>query len=143
MVTLTAACGVTREPSTSASGEAPETATTVNGDAAVWNLGPSSSIDRSSTTFTALVSRLGCNSGVTGKVLAPDIESSESAVVVTFSVVPAEPGGGNCQGNKEVAYEVVLEEPLLDRELVDGQCLPGGEAVTTSLCVPDSTRYKP
>lgn len=140
---LTAACGAAAGPSTSASGDAPETAITVDGDAAVWALRPNSSIDRSSTTFTALVSRLGCNSGVTGKVLAPEIQMSKSAVVVTFSVAPGKPGGANCQGNNEVAYEVDLGEPLLDRKLVDGQCLPGGEAVTTSFCVPDATRYKP
>jgi hypothetical protein len=140
---LTAACGAAAGPSTSVSGGAPETATTVDGDAAVWDLAPNSVIERSSTTFTALVSRLACNSGVTGKVQAPEIQMSESAVVVTFSVAPAEPGGGDCQGNKEVAHEVVLGEPLLDRDLVDGQCLPGGEAVTTSHCVPGPTRYKP
>ncbi len=62
---------------------------------------------------------------------------------MTFSVAPAGPGGANCQGNNEVAYLVHLGEPLLDRKLVDGQCLPGGDAVTTAFCVPDSTRYKP
>jgi len=100
-------------------------------------------MDRSSRTFTALVSRLGCNNGATGQVLAPEIHMSESEVVVTFSVAPKEPGAANCLGNDEVAYEVDLGERVLDRELVDGQVLPGGEAVTTSFCVPDSTRYKP
>lgn len=143
VATLTAACGAAAEPSTSVSGDVPETATTVEGEAAVWDLGPSSGIDGSSTTFTALVSRLSCNSGVTGEVLAPDIQFSESTVAVTFSVAPAGPGGGDCQGNEEVAYEVALGEPLLDRNLVDGQCLPGGEAVNTSACAPDPTRHKP
>lgn len=143
VVALTTACGAAAGPSASAPTGSPADEARVVGDAAVWILRPGSSIDSSSTTFTALVSRLACNSGVTGQVQAPSIHMSESEVVVTFSVAPKDPGAARCPSNKEVAYEVDLGEPILDRELVDGQCLPGGEAVGTSFCVPDSTRYEP
>ncbi|MCY7401399.1 MAG: hypothetical protein LH477_10640 [Nocardioides sp.] len=74
---------------------------------------------------------------------APDINMGDSEVVVTFTVAPKELNAANCLGNEEVAYEVDLGEPLLDRKLIDGQCLPGVEAVTTSRCVPESARYAP
>lgn len=115
----------------------------MEGDAAVWVLGPRTVMKSSSTTFTALVSRLACNNGVTGQVLAPEITVDESAVVVTFSVARKVPGAASCPSNRPVAYEVDLAEPVLDRELVDGQCLSGGEAATTSFCLPESTRYMP
>ncbi|MEU4420783.1 hypothetical protein AB0F81_09160 [Actinoplanes sp. NPDC024001] len=97
-------------------------------------------MQRSSTTFTALVSRLGCNSGVTGEVLAPRIEPRRSEVVVTFSVAAKPPGEvASCQGNDQVPYEVDLGEPLNGRPLVDGQCR--GPAAGTSFCEPDATRF--
>lgn len=119
------------------------TVATVEGDAAVWFPAPRSAIESSSTTFTVLVSRLGCNNGTTGRVQTPEIVSNESEVVITFTVAAKGPGAANCLGNQEVAYKIELGEPLLERALIDGQCLPGGEAVTTSFCVPDSARYEP
>lgn len=115
----------------------------VEGDAAVWFPAPGSAIESSTTTFAVLVSRLGCNNGTTGRVQTPEIVSNESEVVITFTVAAKGPGAANCQGNQEVAYKIDLGEPLLERALIDGQCLPGGEAVTTSFCVPDSARYEP
>jgi hypothetical protein len=115
----------------------------VRGDAAVWDLKPDQSLERSSTTFTALVSRLGCNSGVTGQVLAPEIRMSESDVVVIFTVAPKQPGPAACPGNDEVSYEVDLGEPLQGRVIVDGQCLPGREAATTAFCASGPTRFRP
>ncbi|MFG1674724.1 hypothetical protein [Micromonospora sp. NPDC049282] len=68
---------------------------------------------------------------------------SESEVVVTFSVAPKPPGAAACPGNNQVSYEVNLGELLRDRALVDGQCLPDGEAVTTSFCATGPTRFRP
>lgn len=72
-----------------------------------------------------MVSRIACNSGVTGEVLAPDVQIRDSDVVVTFTVQPENAG----------PYEVRLNEPIGNRPLIDGQCLPGGEALDTSLCI--------
>jgi hypothetical protein len=149
LAALTAACGAATEPSTAGSGgtSEPESSTSAQtragGDAAVWGIGPDQSLLRSSTKFTALVSRLGCNNGVTGQVLAPEIHMSESEVVVTFSVAPKQPGAATCPGNDQVSYQVDLGEPLQDRALVDGRCLPGGEAATTSFCLTGPTRFRP
>jgi hypothetical protein len=130
LAALTTACGAATDSST-------------RGDPAVWFLGLDQELQESTTTFTALVSRLGCNDGVTGQVLEPEIRMSESEVVVTFSVAPKQPGPATCPDNDEVSYEVDLGEPLGARALVDGQCLPGGEAATTSFCRPGATRFRP
>ena len=106
-------------------------------------LKPGQTLQGSSTRFTALVSRLDCNSGVTGQVLAPHIRLSESAIVVTFTVAPKQSGDATCPGNAQVATEADLGEPLRGRALKDGQCLPGGQAGGTAFCIPDATRFKP
>ncbi|MEV6813048.1 hypothetical protein [Micromonospora sp. NPDC051296] len=149
LTALTPACGASTEPSTAEAGGISETGPTTSaepsghGDAAVWFLGPGQSLQESSTTFTALVSRLACNSGVTGQVLAPEIRMSDSEVVVTFLVAPKQPGPATCPTNDQVSYEVDLGEPLRGRTLVDGQCLSGREAATTSFCTPASARFRP
>jgi hypothetical protein len=113
------------------------------GDAAVWSIPPDEDLQPSSTTFTALVTRLGCSGGVTGEVLPPEIRMNDSEVIVTFAVAPKQVGPARCPGNDHVAYEVTLPEPLRDRTLVDGQCLPGGDAGTSASCKPDGTRFRP
>jgi hypothetical protein len=113
------------------------------GGAAVWELQPDKPLSVSSISFTALVSRLACNSGVTGAVLAPNVQIRPAEVVVTFQVEPGNPHGGNCQGNNWVPYEVELSEPIGHRSLIDGECLPGQEAERTSFCRPDGRRWSP
>jgi hypothetical protein len=145
LLSLAAACGAAAEPSPAGPGGtsgAGASTSAAGGDAAVWFLAPDQDLQESSTTFTALVSRLGCNNGVTGQVLEPEIHMSESEVVVTFSVA-GQHGPADCQGNDQVPYEVDLGEPLQARTLVDGQCRPSGAAASTSFCVPDATRFRP
>lgn len=100
----------------------------------VWELGREKRPVNASTSFTALVSRLGCNNGVTGDVVEPVVEITKSQIIVTFQVTPREPEAANCPGNDLVPYKVELGEPIAGRQLMDGRCLPGGAAETTSLC---------
>jgi hypothetical protein len=109
--------------------------------AATWRLAPSQTLDANTTTFSALVTRLGCNSGVTGDVNNPDIELTDDQVVITFTVSPGEPSSAACQGNNQVAYTVELPEGLGDRALVDGEC--ASSATGTEPCHPDGVRYTP
>ncbi|MEU4164927.1 hypothetical protein [Actinoplanes sp. NPDC026670] len=139
-VLLIAACGA--EPEPPALAPKPSVPATP-GEAAVWTLPEGTSLSASSTAFTALVSRLGCNSGVTGEVLAPGIRVGETEIVVTFTVAPKPPGAAACPSNDQVRFEVGLPEPLRGRQLVDGQCLAGAEAAATSFCHPGPVRYKP
>lgn len=149
LLAVTVACESQTSPSTSDSRETaatssrPSAETTANSDSAVWRFAPDQSLQPSSTMFTALVSRVDCNSGVTGHVLAPEIHLSESRVVVTFSVAPSPPGGGRCQSNDQVPYQVQLSEPLEGRPLVDGRCLNDAEGEYASFCSPDATRFRP
>lgn len=102
------------------------------GDTATWDVDPIRPPSPTSSTFTAVVSRLGCNSGVTGTVLRPGVQITDTEVVVTFTV-ESDPDGGRCPSNDRVPYEVDLGQALGDRTLVDGSCI-GGEAATTSFC---------
>ncbi len=110
--------------------------------AATWDLAPDQSLDAETTTFTALVTRLDCNSGITGEVNEPEIEFTDSEVVITFTVSPRTRGDGDCQGNDQIRHEVDLPQALGDRALVDGQCA-ASEADGTEPCRPDGVRYTP
>src|SRR5262245_26414387 len=49
------------------------TTTLTKGAAAVWQLAPRQDLTGSATRFTALVTRIACNNGVTGEVFAPGV----------------------------------------------------------------------
>ncbi len=103
---------------------------------AVWVLAPDQDLTAETTRVTVLVMRLGCNSGVTGEVQEPDIDLRDDEVALTFSVRPGPPDSATCPGNDPVRYDVVLPEPLGQRDLVDGRCAEGQEAAGTTFCVP-------
>jgi hypothetical protein len=138
LVITTAACDTAAEPAKAPQSATPHTSAA--GDPAIWRLGEDQQLQKSSTSFTVQVA---CNSGITGDVLPPDVRKSSSEIVLTFSVAPQQPDPAPCPGNKEVPYTIELGEQLRGRALVDGQCLPGGEAVGTIFCEPDSIRFKP
>jgi hypothetical protein len=112
------------------------------GDPATWYLAKKETLNGSSTSFTAVVSRFGCNDGSTGDVLPPEIEMTESEVVVTFMVSPKQTGAATCPGNSYVRFRVHLPEPLGDRSLVDGECRGEHGASTTAVCWRDETRFE-
>jgi hypothetical protein len=129
----------TTRPTTSVTTRPPPTVG--RAEAAVWFIKSSKDVTSASRTFTAYVSGLGCSGGVTGKVLQPTIEKSNTRVVLTFTVEAAPPGGGTCQSNDQVPMVVDLGEALGDRQLVDGACRSGAEAATTAFCVGGSVRW--
>ena len=126
LAALTVACG--SEPAGSDPGSGPASSGSTGsgsaGDAAVWGLGPDPRLAPRATTFTALVSRLGCNDGVTGEVLPPEIRRSGTEVVVTFSVTPKQDGPASCPGNDEVPFDVDLGEPLGERPWSTARACP-------------------
>jgi heat shock protein HslJ len=111
--------------------------------AAFWTVAPGQDLNAETSEIAVLVTRLGCNSGVTGGVVEPDVRPEGNRVVLTFTVRPGEPSAADCPGNNQVPYAVELPEPIGNRQLVDGQCLPEGEATGTSFCQPDGVRYSP
>ena len=115
----------------------------VEEDTAVWDVDANEPPTPSSTSITALVTRLGCSGGETGKVLDPVVSADGEQVVVTFSVESLPPDGEyECPANDAVPYVVELDEPLGDREIVDGACLQG-EAASTSHCAEGAIRWPP
>lgn len=108
-------------------------------DPAFWAM-PQQQLDSTSTTFVANVVRLGCNGGVTGEVFEPEIVIDDSRIVITFTVESAP--AGRCPTNDAVPYVVDIGQPIGDRQLVDGACLPGGAAASTMWCGPDGVRWK-
>jgi hypothetical protein len=110
--------------------------------AATWTLAPDQAIDADTVSFTALVQRLGCNSGINGEVLDPEVTWEADQVVLTFMVSPGESSEvETCEGTMPVEYDVTLERPLGDRRMMDGECLPGGEAETTTWCSTGGIRF--
>lgn len=112
------------------------------GDDAVWGIDRDEPPSSAASTFTALVRRLGCNGGATGRVLRPGVVLSDTEVVITFTV-EADPDGGECPTNSPVPYEVDLGQALGDRILIDGSCQPGGPAEGTSSCENGAVRSSP
>lgn len=68
--------------------------------AASWKIAPGEEIGPTSEQLQVLVTRVGCNSGVTGNVEEPEIEVNSDRVIVTFVVTPGEPGSANCQATQ-------------------------------------------
>ncbi|MEO6318035.1 MAG: hypothetical protein ABIP36_04555 [Acidimicrobiales bacterium] len=113
------------------------------GDPAVWAIDPAAPPSSTDSALTASVTRLGCHGGSTGKVLRPGVTTTDTEVVLTFTVEAAGPGATfTCQGNEAVPYEIDLGGPIGGRVLVDGSCVFDGLAASTSFCEPDGVRWR-
>lgn len=119
-----------------------EDASTEDSSSATWVIGPSEQVSGETTGFTAVVTRLGCGSGVDGEPEVPEIDYSEDEVRITFRISPRI-DNGTCEGTLGVSYKVKLDEPLGSRSLVDGECHPGSTAWTTAFCLEEGVRYSP
>jgi hypothetical protein len=114
------------------------------GEPAVWILDPATSIEPTSSSFVALVTRLGCAGGVTGDVVEPIIETGPNDIVVTFSVAALDSDiEQSCPENDAVPVEVTLDEAIGDRRLLDGACRSGSAAAATVYCSGGADRWKP
>jgi hypothetical protein len=119
-----------------------DTAPPAAGDPATWRLDPAYPVSQSTTSLHVLVSRLGCNSGATGVVNAPNLSVGTNDVRITFRVEHSD--GGRCPGNDAVPYTVDLPFPIGGRLVYDGACAEGQPAATTALCDDDKgVRWRP
>jgi hypothetical protein len=111
------------------------------GATATWQIDPSVPPVSDARNVTALVTRLGCAGGETGRVLSPVVREEGEQVVVTFAVEAlAEGRDYTCLGNKPVTQTFALDRPLGSRRLVDGACL-SGEALATAPCAGGAQRW--
>jgi hypothetical protein len=104
-----------------------------NGGTAIWNIESAESITPEATSLAALVERLGCANGETGRVLEPVIAAGDDELVITFFVEAFPAGDYNCPGNDRVPYLIELGEPVGQRRIVDGGCRHS-DAAGTSHC---------
>ena len=122
MVTLASACG------------------SDEGDPAIWVVDPASPTTETSRSFTALVMRADCAGGRTGEVFEPLIDADDDEIVITFTVAPIS-GDQSCPSNDVVPVVVDLDEPIGDRQLVDGACRSG--QAPAELCAPNTRIWLP
>lgn len=88
---------------------------------AEWRLAPDQDLGPDTRVIDVLVTRTGCNGGVTGEPQEPEVGYEPDRVVITFEVSPGRPDAATCPSNDAVPATVVLDAPLGDRALVDGE----------------------
>lgn len=110
------------------------------GDPATWRLTSPSAVSAGSSEIDIEVTRLGCASGVTGEVLAPQVTYEEEQIVIRVDVARVGSGAQNCQGNDAVPVTVDLSEPVGDRAIIDGGCALEGVG-TTAECAETAVRF--
>ena len=115
------------------------TASPVTGDVASWDIDVTPKPE--STSIPIEVSRLECAGGSTGEVAGANVTYEERRILIEALVVPLPPGAYTCQGNDVSPYNVQLEQPLGDRELVDAACL--GDAKDAYYCLEGAVRWSP
>lgn len=93
------------------------------GAAATWDVDLKSPPTQDGRRVTALVMRMSCSSGKTGRVLEPLVVEEDTRVVVTYTVEPLPPGAYNCLGNEPTVHTFTLQRQLGTRPLIDGTCL--------------------
>jgi hypothetical protein len=107
---------------------------------ATWALVDGAAVTDQSTTLRVGVTGLGCSGGRTGTVLDPQVRVEADQILIRLDVTKLPDGAYDCPGNDTVSLEVMLNEPIGDREVVDAACL-AGEAVGTTFCLNDGVRW--
>lgn len=93
--------------------------------AATWHL-VNNDVTAESTLLEIGVMRIECAGGETGRVLSSDITYNDDQIIIEALVETLPDGAYTCPSNNVVPIEVHLDEPVGDRELVDGICHPPG-----------------
>lgn len=110
--------------------------------AAHWALLDPGAVTNRSTSLELGVIRVGCAGGETGNVSGSRVDYQSEKVIVTVSVEPQSDGPQNCPENETVPFQLVLEQPLGERELIDGTCI-GQKQENTVMCSDHGVRWKP
>ena len=94
-------------------------------DPATWAL-PGARPGAEATSFPILVTERGCASGQSseGRLADPIVEYRDDAVLITTRVEPPVGDMFTCLGNPATEVTVELDEPLGDRQLLDGMWFP-------------------
>lgn len=94
-------------------------------EAASWQLAPGQQITPETRTFDVLVTASGCSSGERpdGRIAPAAAIYQETSVTVIFGARPL-PGAQTCQSAPPAMVTLRLDEPLGDRQLLDGSVFP-------------------
>ena len=92
------------------------------GESATWEVDSERPPQPTDMKVLALVSRVECAGGRTGRVLAPVVAEDEQRVVVTFTVERTPDKGATCPGNRPGGQTFTLGQALGNRLLFDGSC---------------------
>ena len=94
-------------------------------NSATWAL-PGAAPGPEATSVTILVTEFGCASGQSadGRVAEPIVEYTEDAVLITTRVDPPVGNSFTCPGPPPTEVTVELDQPLGDRDLLDGMWFP-------------------
>jgi hypothetical protein len=120
VATMVAACSLILPPPT----------TTADASPARWTVDPAQPPGPEDTSFSALVQEVGCSGGreIEGKLLPPVVEYGDDAIVIRLFLEPLARGFHTCPLRHPTKFTVPLAEPIGERELIDGNDLPGLEA---------------
>ena len=79
--------------------------------------------------FTALVLERVCASGKSpeDRIAPPLVSYAPDAITLIFGVRPR-PGGQDCPGNPPGRFRVTLDQPIGNRQLLDGGSIPARDA---------------
>jgi hypothetical protein len=104
---------------------------------ASWGLPAEEEIGPTTTGFTALVTERACASGrsAEGRIIGPDITYTAQSAIITFQVLGLD-GAQECPSNPATPVQVTLDEPLGDRQLLDGDSSPPHEPPRCTLDSP-------
>jgi hypothetical protein len=95
-----------------------------------WWPADDGAVDADTTEVDVLVQEDSCDSGrgPDGRVREPEITYGADVVVVTYPVTAREEGGAfTCQSHPPAEVTLELDQPLGDRELLDGSTWPAHE----------------
>jgi len=118
-------------------------ATASPADTGSWRLLNAKQVTAESTTIRIGVTRNACASGITGKVLEPQVQVEASRIVIRAVLEAQKPGGYFCPSNNIVPITVKLPGPIGHHNLFDAVCLDSHQS-TMPWCDDDQgVRWKP
>lgn len=130
----------TTTPSAVAESSTTPSPTPQDGETATWELRDPAAVSADATSIDIGVTRLGCSGGHTGEPLAPTIAYEDDRILMQIDVPPLPPGAYTCIGGPPVRLTVELDQPVGERELVDGACLEE-DAGRTAMCEDHGVRW--
>lgn len=88
-----------------------------------WRVDPDDSPRPDSVSIRLLLQERECVSGqeIGERLLGPEIVYTDEQILVSFAAEPPPGDAFTCQGNPETPFVLDLDEPLGDRELIDGR----------------------